>query len=84
MTESVANPVAVEKLESEVPSTNIKAPENYETPTSKHASLMLLYWSLVVGPSLDVGTWNLVLKRIVGCPLVIRFASRQFTSADRS
>jgi hypothetical protein len=44
---------------------------------------MLYYWSLVVGPSLDVGTWNLVLKRIVGGPLVIRFASRQFTSADR-
>src|SRR5450759_2809032 len=44
-----------------IPNSNIQAPEKFQSSNSKQP-LLKLFVSLVIGASLDVGTWNLELQ----------------------
>jgi hypothetical protein len=43
---------------SKIPSTNIQAPEKFQTPSSKSISHYLV-WNLKIEVSLELGAWNL-------------------------
>jgi hypothetical protein len=47
------------RLVPEIPSTNLQAPEKFQTPSSKPASGR--FWLLELGASLNVGCWCLAL-----------------------